>query len=298
MGKAGRFVYSHNSTLSDIYMFRLDLQNFTSSSKTTDEFSNLLKGIGADDKNQNLTQVLEEAKDQLNIKDFYSIGLLGYCDGNITGKHSENFDTTFCSKPKADFWFNPIEVWQLSNITGADESELEDLLPSDLHKDMNAYRAASKYVFIAFCIAFAATILELFAGIFAVCSRWGSCVTYILGGIAGLFLISAVIVATVLTSIVTHAIQENVQDYGITATFGTHFQVVAWLAVAFHLLADTFWMFSICCCGGNARPHRVTAEKAPYTYESLGPYDHSRGHGNNYPMQDMRTSAYEPYRHV
>ena len=119
--------------------------------------------------------------------------------------------------------------------------------------------------------------------------------------VATLFLVSAVVVSTVLTAILTEAIKHDVAEYGITASWGKHFQAVAWLAVAFELLAGLFWLFSICCCSGQSRPRHVTAEKAPYTYESLGPYEpgHSRGaQGINMPMQDMRTSAYEPYRHV
>lgn len=78
---------------------------------------------------------------------------------------------------------------------------------------------------------------------------------------------------------------------------GTHFLVVAWLAVAFHLLGGIFWLFSCCCCSGKAKARQDEAEKAPYAYESLGPY--GPGYGNNLYMQEARPqAAYEPFRHV
>lgn len=124
--------------------------------------------------------MIEQAENMLEVKQFYSVGIMSYCDGNVTGAHNTEFITTFCSKPKSDFWFNPAEVFNIKNITGASDNHLEKMLPNDIQKYVNAYRTASRYIFIAFCIAFGATILELLFGISAGFSRWGSCITSIL----------------------------------------------------------------------------------------------------------------------
>lgn len=38
-------------------------------------------------------------------------------------------------------------------------------------------------MFVAYIVAFFATAAELLVGIFAICSRWGSCVTSLVSGV-------------------------------------------------------------------------------------------------------------------
>lgn len=112
---------------------------------------------------------------------------------------------------------------------------------------------------------------------------------------------------------VTGTFNENLKDYGIKGSMGKNIYVATWLAVAFSLGAGLFWMISSCCCSGkspynhkNKAARGVTAEKAPYTYEPLGPYGTPAPYGNtSYPSSagnavpvQTRTNAYEPFRHV
>jgi hypothetical protein len=300
-----------SSTLNDLYFFRADLQNFTSSSSTKSEISQILNEAGVSASSSNLTALLDEAEKEVGLKDFYSIGLWGYCDGSISG--NSTFNTTECSKPVAEFWFNPIQVWNL-NGTG-----VENMLPSGLEKALNIYKGVSKWMFIAYIVAFAATIAELVVGVFAICSRWGSCVTSLISGIAFLFTTAASVTSTALFATLTGTFNDALKSYGITGQMGKNIYVTTWLAVAFSLGASLFWVLSSCCCSGRSpynhrdRSPRVTAEKAPYTYEPIGPqgaqpygnpYSNTTyppapaHHGSNVPMQNMRTNAYEPFRHV
>lgn len=121
-----------------------------------------------------MAAALEEARKQLNVKDFYDIGLWGYCDGDIS---NGNYKTTKCSDPKAQFYFDPIDIWKLNN-TG-----VKDLLPDGLEKGLKVYKNVSKWMFIAYIVAFAATLAELVVGLFAICSRWGSCVTSLISAV-------------------------------------------------------------------------------------------------------------------
>jgi hypothetical protein len=165
---------SSSSTLNNLYFFRADLQNLTTSSSVTSAVSSALESAGVDVSSSDLANALDEAQKQLKIKDFYDIGLWGYCDGDVT---SGNYKTQNCSKPKAEFYFNPITIWQL-NDTG-----VEDVLPDDLSKALNVYKNVSKWMFIAYIVAFVATIVELVVGLFAICSRWGSCVTSLVSAV-------------------------------------------------------------------------------------------------------------------
>ncbi|RJE23686.1 integral membrane protein [Aspergillus sclerotialis] len=277
-----------DNNLNNLYFFRANLQNFTTSSKTTQDVSQILSENGVDVSNSQLTDALEKAKQASNLKDFYTIGLWGYCDGDVKDNH---FKVTHCSKPEPEFWFNPMKVWNMEGMN------VQDALPGDAKKTLNIYKNVSKWMFIAYIIAFIATCVELLVGIFAICSRWGSCVTTLVSGVALLFTAAAF------------------KSYGISGSIGKNMFAATWLAVVFALGACLFWLISSCCCSGrspynnrNKNTRGVSAEKAPYTYEPLGPdsrtpygaYNTSYppAPGNNVPMHDMGRPGYEPYRHV
>ena len=118
--------------------------------------------------------IMDKASSQLNLKDFYSVGIWGYCSGNVT---SNNYETSFCSKPKAAFYFNPFDVW------GLQDTGVENSIPKGMQKALSTYKSVSKWMFVAYIVAFIATVVELLIGVFAICSRWGSCVTSLVAGV-------------------------------------------------------------------------------------------------------------------
>ncbi|OJJ35605.1 hypothetical protein ASPWEDRAFT_40815 [Aspergillus wentii DTO 134E9] len=300
-----------SSTLNNLYFFRANTSDITTNSTSiTDKIKS---ATGQSVSESDFDTALDQAQKELNIKDFYTIGLWGYCDGNITSSNS--FDTTHCSQAKAEFYFDPISVWNL-NGTG-----LESELPDGLDKALKVYKGVSKWMFIAYIIAFVATILELVVGIFAICSRWGSCVTSLVSAVAFFFTAAASVTSTALFATLTGTFNSALKQYNIHGSMGKNIYVATWLAVAFALGASLFWTISTCCCSGrspynnrsdNRHKGGVTAEKAPYTYEPLGangtqapygPYNHGdtsyAGHaGQTVPVQSNRTNAYEPFRHV
>ncbi|KAJ5137662.1 uncharacterized protein N7443_010047 [Penicillium atrosanguineum] len=304
-----------SSTLNNLYFMRVDLQNITSSgSKTTTEIENILEEYGITSvTSSQVSDVLSKLQDDSTLKDFYDIGLWGYCDGDITNNTS---NTTSCSSPKSEYYFNPLEVW------GLDNDAVKDELPDDYTKVMKIYKAVSKWMFIAYVLAFATTIVEILVGMFAICSRWGSCVTTLFAVLAFLFTTAASVTATVLFSIMDSTAGNLLDAYGIKFTMGKNMYAATWLAVVFSLAGTLFWLFSVCCCSGRSpynhrnrerRNNGITAEKAPYTYEPLGagavPYGNQHPNhtsypptaANEYPMTNTnngRANAYEPFRHV
>ncbi|RAH44038.1 SUR7/PalI family protein, partial [Aspergillus brunneoviolaceus CBS 621.78] len=300
---------SSSSTLDNLYFFRINLQNITNgTSSTTAKITSAISDLaGVSD--GDLSAALEEIEEQYNIQDFYTVGLWGYCSGNIT--NGNDYKTTNCSKPEAEFWFNPLEVWNL------EESGLENALSSSVKKELKVYKSVSKWMFIAYIIAFIATIVELVVGVFAICSRWGSCVTTLVSAVAFLFTTAASVTSTALFAVLKGVFKAELESYGVKGQMGKNMYVATWLAVAFSLGASLFWLLSTCCCSGRSPyNHRntaraVTAEKAPYTYEPLGPYGQPQqpAYTNTaYPpppppghvpmQQNGRTNAYEPFRHV
>lgn len=134
-----------------------------------------------------------------------------------------------------------------------------------------------------------------------------------------LFTIAASVTSTALFVILKGAFNSAFKAYNISGDMGKNMFAATWLAVAFSLAASLFWLISSCCCSGRSpynHRHRndrgVSAEKAPYSYEPLGPNSTtpygayntaypSPSHGNNVPMQNMNGpgyAAYEPFRHA
>ncbi|KAJ5912913.1 hypothetical protein N7504_001796 [Penicillium tannophilum] len=305
-----------SSTLNNLYFMRIDLSNLTNGSKTTSEIEDILNefditSVSSSDVKELVDELASNEEDSL-IKEYYDIGLMGYCDGQIDSK---KYNTTYCSSPKSEFYFNPISVWGLSS------SDVSDLLPDDYNKVMKIYKAVSKWMFIAYVIAFAVTILEILVGIFAICSRWGSCVTTLFAITGFIFTAAASITSTVVFSVFKSSLGTTLKAYGIELSMGKNIFAATWLAVAFSLAATIFWVFSVCCCSGRSpynhknkgmRGNGLTAEKAPYTYEPIGagaqqPFGHQQPTSypppppNSYPMtnqQQHHASPYEPFRHA
>jgi SUR7/PalI family len=122
---------------------------------------------GTDIDNIGLDQVLGQAKDAANVKDYYTIYLWNYCSWDGNDKYS------FCSKREAYFAFDPVEIWGLQNA--GDDS----VFPKELQDGLKAYKAVSKWMFVAYVVALTATAVELVVGISAIFSRWGSfCTTF------------------------------------------------------------------------------------------------------------------------
>lgn len=295
---------SNSSTENDLYFFRADMSNLTSTgSSLLDKVESAL-GDATDTSSSSLESALASAISDGSIRDFYDIGLWGYCAGNKTS--AGKYEVDYCSKPKAEYAFQPVTVWGL-NSTSSDE----DILPSGLRDAIKTYQKVSKWMFIAYIIAFAATVAQLVVGLTAICSKLGSFVTSLISGVAFLFTAAASITATAMFAVLVAAFNTDLKQYGLHGSMGKNIYVATWIATAFAFAGPVFWLFSACCCStrspyhGEHRRNRVMAEKAPYTYERVsGPYGgpapaptQPYGH-HDVPMQTYRQDAYEPFRHV
>ncbi|KAJ5774228.1 Actin cortical patch SUR7/pH-response regulator PalI [Penicillium paradoxum] len=312
---------SSSDTLNDLYFVRFDLSNITTGSETLSKIEDILKkaditSVKADE----IENTIKKFQDNADIADFYGIGLWGNCKGNSTkGK----FDVSSCTEPKAQYYFNP------SEILGLSDEQLEKELGSGFKKTMNVYKAVSKWMFIAYVIAFIATAAQLLVGVVAIFSRWGSCVTTIISLVAFLFTLAASLTSTIMFSIAKGSLGTPLKLYGIKLIMGKNMFAATWLAVVFSFAATLFWTFSTCCCSGRSpyghkdRDHdSVPAEKAPYNYDPVGaahpppfssqPNALQHGYNTSYPTpaynytnyntntndNNQHSSAYEPFRHV
>jgi len=299
----------NDANLRSLYFFRAD---------TTSLKQNVTKAAGVTIAGHNIDPKIMSALENSvkgNLSDWYEIYLWNYCSGKNTSSVP-----TFCSPRTAQFYFNPIDVWGLS------ADGLSQYIPSELNKGLSVYAKVSKWLFVAYTIAFWTTVGAFAVGFFAICSRWGSLVTTIVIGVSTLFTILAAITSTILFSTLSGAFNTALRPYGIHLSVGTKMLALEWIAVAFSLGAALFWFVSICCCSGksnhpfsrdayNKRGRRgeknaTTGSSMPFGkrgYQPLGEGQQQWGAGTHggHEMDNFggsspykgRETAYEPFRH-
>ena len=155
--------------------FQADTSGFTANPNV-----DVLKGTKIDDK---LLAGFQKVATDHKLKGFYTIGLWNYCEGDKTGNTTtkaggtqSSFDPaaekiTYCSTKKESFWFNPVEVW------GLNDTAVQQYVPKQLDSGLKVYQKVVRFMFIVYVVAIVSTAVEVLVGIFALFSRWGSCVT-------------------------------------------------------------------------------------------------------------------------
>jgi len=313
----------NDSNLRSIYYAKADMSKFnaniTVGEFTTSDVSAYLKALGIKDADQELTKALLSAATSKQIDDVYYIYPWNYCSGNIGTNSTKNgTESLTCSPRKAQYWFNPIEVWGLNGTLA------QKYVPKGIDGALNAYKKGAQWMFIAYAVAFGTTIASIVVGAFAICSRIGSCATTFVSSAATLFTFLAALTSTVLFSILVGAMNTALKPYNVHLEIGQKMLTLDWLAVAFSIGATLFWTVSICCCSGrSSRSHKDRSSKHSDTGFGNVPGFGSKGyqplgeqHGTPYgapaasrgvEMQDFghssgpykgRETAYEPFRHV
>ncbi|KAH8821444.1 SUR7/PalI family-domain-containing protein [Xylogone sp. PMI_703] len=284
--------HKDSDTLNKIYFMRADLSSI-SSTESTDAGDRLLSiaqdAINGKNSSAALAAELDLAEQDAEIKDFYNIGLFGYCSGDKKGK---DFEVTFCSKPKAAFWFNPVNVWHLNTTS------MPDLLPKNLRDELNTYKKFSYWMFISYVLAFAGLAIELLVGIAAIFSRWGSVATAVFAIFSKVMVLAASITATAIYATLVGTFNTALKPYGVKSSLGGHILAATWLAVLLSGISTAFWLFSACCVSG--RSDRVKSkggyEAVSHPYGS-GPAPAVRGPTVPVVSTGPNLTAYEPYRH-
>ncbi|KAI1119281.1 SUR7 protein [Nemania sp. NC0429] len=235
----------------------------------------------------------------IGLANLYDFNLWGLCVTPQDGKKN-------CTKAQFDWATHELDLTWVDRLTAA--AGLKVTLPKQLNDGLNVYKTVTRWTEIVFIIAIVALALELIVGLFTACSRAVSCVTWIISGFATIAIIATAILLTVTGVSIIGVVLTFSKHYGVRANLNTSFLVVLWLGVAFALGAGLFWLFSICCCKPENRPHgkatrHADSEKFPQTssYAPLGENRNSAFSGYNYgapqrggPRTDL---AYEPYSH-
>jgi len=272
-----------NKIQRDIYFMKADTSDFNDNPKAIQTLNNL-------NIDNNLLAALQKASSNLQLEDFYTVGLWNYCWGDEQPDGKQVIKD--CSPRKNSFWFDPVEVWKL-NQTGIFDDKMD--------KALNAAHKFAGWMFASYMIAIVLTVAEFLVGLAAIFSRWGSLVTTIVSTAQSIFVFAAAVTSTALYGSEVGIIESTMKVYNIHASLGKNMMAWVWLAVAFSTASGFFWTISICCCSGKSPHKKIKAEKTPYTYERVAsPYvGASAGPAPAMapPAHSTSGSAYEPFRH-
>lgn len=295
-------------------MFQVKTQNFSISTSSLQNFENLLKrdtghfsalttaalsGYASNSNSVNITAA------DLGLADSYKVSLWNYCA--TTGS------STTCSKAKFNWAASELNVTNITTLASSTGTNVT--LPKELTNSLKTFTVVSRWTEVVYIIAFITTVLELVVGLFGFCSRIGSCCTFIISGVSTTAVITASIMATVMSSVVVGAIDSATKAYGAKSSLNTSFLAVTWLAAAFSIGAGLFWLFSICCCAAN---HHKSSRRSMGDSEKLLPtrgtgyqrvedphgFDANTAYGpqtqgvHNHQQPVGRQGAYEPYSHA
>ncbi len=226
----------------------------------------------------------------VGLADFYSSGLWNSCNGKFINKTKTDtgFNITSCTKPSIDYYFNPVQTLEQQLLQGYTIN-----VPSEVTAALASVKKLSKGLFAGYIGGTAASVVEIFVGLFAFASKWGSGVTAVVGILACILYVAAAVIATVMFSEIVNAFNGYAGQFGVTASIGKQVLVLSWVAVALSGAAAFFWIFT-CCCGRTTRTRRSTEadytpmlekpsqfQQQPYAqgYSQGIPYSHY-GHGN------------------
>ncbi|KAL7918814.1 SUR7/PalI family domain-containing protein [Trichoderma austrokoningii] len=211
-----------NSVLDDIFFFKLDVSHIIPISV---ENSNLLNSVAR----------------SLGLHDFYQVGVWSYCEGyNDEG-------VTFCSPPKAFFWFNPVEVLVGELLAGA-----KIALPSEVVTILTLLRIGSQVMYAFFMSGIVLNFVLLLATPLVLRTRWFSLFTSLIGGVAGIVLTVAAIIATVIS--VAAKIALTAQDQlNIQCDIGAKMFAFMWIAALATDFAFLLHAAMGCCCAPDKR---------------------------------------------
>jgi hypothetical protein len=262
-----------------------------------DSISNTLNGRHIEVRQTELTGNIT-ARD-LNMAREYDVTLWGFC---YVPFGSDDRHCTDAELGWANSWLNDTALEGVNSTSG-----ITIRLPSEITGPLRAFREVSRWTSIAFIIALVCLGIQLVIGIMSNFSRIISCVTWLIGMLSIVLVGVAASLATAQAAIVVGVVEATAFRYGVQGSINTNFLATIWIGFAFTLVANTFWLCTVCCCKNEKRSKRDSGSREKWgssnAYKPLGgANDHEmtnhRGFYNPqqaYASQATRTGAYEPY---
>jgi len=253
-------------------MFEVNTKNLSISSNSLQNLENLVKRDlshltsaaleNANAANTAATAGINITAADLGLADKYKVSLWNYC--------YETGSNTTCTKAKFGWASSALNTTAIESLASS-TTGVKVTLPKELTASLKTFTVFSKWTDVVYIIAFITCVVELFFGIFAICSRAGSCLTFLVSGLSTVTIVAASIMATVQSSIVVGTLDSTAKAYGVKSSLNTSFLATTWLAAAFSIGGGLFWMFTICCCAADHHTKRSNRQSRADDSEKLIP---------------------------
>lgn len=222
-----------------------------------------LLGALPDNVQSAIAQGVNTAAQQLGIPEFYQAHIMTVCEGNYdpqavpsdaVSRSDISRDVTSCSTMRAGYRFDPREQVQESldeRGLSIDVSqlgwpqELDDALSLIEPITLGAfilYVANCAIIFISLCLC----IVALFAS-----GRGSACCNVGFSFLALLVSAATSAIMTVIAVLGPDLINQYGQDFGVSATGGTNFLILTWVATGCLLVTCLMWCVDCCCLSGR-----------------------------------------------
>ncbi|KAI5961303.1 hypothetical protein CANMA_003823 [Candida margitis] len=255
--------------------------------------------------------------EELGIADIYSVSYWGYCRGDLKSNKSEvyddalgrtvienfensNIDYTWCSSPKAGYFFDPATVIreelnrtiegdkidaQAGLIDGLSAQDIDDLrvlvnniadeyinLPGDLQNDLTLLNNVTTASFALMIIAAALSFLVIVFQLIAMClSPDNCCLSFLNFSLQLLTFLTSILSAALATGayvFVRRKVNDEVGEYGIKSFLSINFYAFAWSAAVAAFLVVVFSAIGHCCgCFSGGRRGRRYKEVSAYEHK-------------------------------
>ncbi|KAF1353943.1 SUR7/PalI family-domain-containing protein [Delphinella strobiligena] len=205
------------------------------------------------------SSIINSIAQTIGLHDFYTVGLWGFCEGYTNG-------VTNCSKPKALFWFNPVQIILNELLSGA-----TIVLPTELTNDLGLLETASKWMFGLFLSGACLDFVMIFLQPVSVFSRWWALLVMIFTFLGALLTTVGAVIATVLF-IILQNVATSVAEINIGASLGSRMFAFMWIAAACSIIAWLIQLCLCCCCASrrDVKNGRKRGSKKAWNTETTG----------------------------
>jgi len=232
----------------------------------TSEIHNLTSEIEGD-LDSIIGDVADKLAAELGIKQWYSLHVLDFCEGNYapnaTGEGAHK-NGTKCSNQTAMYHFDLTQILNNELEVGKLHINLSDInWPDDIQKGLNDLSTALDAEFVLYCVGIASAGLAILTSLVATFlhgSRLVSFGNFGLASLSFLTLMIASIIVTVVQNKATHLINKYGNEIGIYAYKGIKYLIITWVAAAVMFLASTSWVVEF-CIGRRQRGREYTEKK-------------------------------------
>lgn len=149
---------------------------------------------------------------------------------------------TYCSKPNASFWFNPVDILLDELLAGASIA-----LPNEINDILNVLRIASHIMFGFFLGGIILDAILLVTSPIVLYSRWWSLLIGIISGTAAIIVVVAASLSAAISYIFQAALSSQ-PDLGVSASVGTKMLAFEFTAAGLTVLAAIIHATLGCCC--------------------------------------------------